>query len=138
MDANNLEPTADVSNSSPSIAGAAAQTKRTISDNATHAKDALKEFGQRAAAKVDESREPTARALENAATSLHSRADQFSAIGHSAADRLQVGAEYVRATDVKSFFGDLQNLVRRYPAPILAGTAILTFLVARGLSRSDR
>jgi ElaB/YqjD/DUF883 family membrane-anchored ribosome-binding protein len=136
MDANNRESAADVLNTS--AAGTAARMKRTISDKAADAKDALNDFGQRAADKFDESRESTARALEKTSTSMHSGADQFSDMGHYAADRLQATAEYVRDTDLEGIFGDLQNLVRRYPVQTLAGAAILGFLVARGLSRSDR
>lgn len=98
----------------------------------------MNEFGRRAADKLDESREPTARALQNTSTSLHSGTDQFSDMGHYAADHLQATADYVRENDFESIFGDLQNVVRRYPAQALAGAAILGFLVARGLSRSGR
>jgi ElaB/YqjD/DUF883 family membrane-anchored ribosome-binding protein len=121
MDANNLESTAAVSTT-----------------NATGPKSALHELGNRAADKLDESREPTARTLENASTFVHSGADQISDMGHSAADRLDATAEYVREADLQTILGDLRNLVRRYPAQILAGAAILVFLVARAVRRSDR
>jgi ElaB/YqjD/DUF883 family membrane-anchored ribosome-binding protein len=138
MDANNRESAADVSNASSSTTGTATRMKKTIADKAADAKDSLNELGQRAAEKLDESRESTARALEKTSTSMHSGADQFSDMGHYAADRLQATADYVRETDIESIFGDVQNLVRRYPTQALAGAAILGFLVARGLSRSGR
>lgn len=112
--------------------------KKTIADKAADAKETVNEFGRRAADKLEESRESTARALESTSTSLHSGADQFSDMGHYAADRLQATADYVRENNLESIFEDLQNVVRRYPAQALAGAAILGFFVARGLSRSGR
>jgi ElaB/YqjD/DUF883 family membrane-anchored ribosome-binding protein len=138
MDANNRESAADVSNTSSGTTGTAARMKKTIADKASDVKESLNEFGHKAADKLDESRESTARALEKTSTSLHSGADQFSDAGHYAADRLQATADYVRETDLESIFEDVQNLVRRYPTQALAGAAILGFLVARGLSRSGR
>jgi ElaB/YqjD/DUF883 family membrane-anchored ribosome-binding protein len=138
MDANNRESAADVSSTSSSSSGAAARMKRTLAEKAADAKESLTELGRRAADKLEDSRDSTARALDKTATSLHSGADQFSHVGHYAADRLQATADYVRETDLESIFDDVQNLVRRYPAQALAGAAILGFLVARGLSRSGR
>ena len=138
MDANNRESAADVSNTASSSTGTAARMKKTVADKAAEAKETVNEFGRRAADKLDESRVSTARALENTSTSLHSGAEQFSDAGHYAADRLQATADYLRETDIRSIFEDVQNFVRRYPAQALAGAAVLGFLVARGLSRSGR
>jgi len=138
MDANNRESAADISETSSSSAATAAGMKRTLEDKAFEAKEAVNEFGRKATDKLEDSRRSTVRALDKTASSLHSGADQFSVIGHAAADRLHDTAEYVRETDLQGILEDLQNMVKRYPAQSLAAAAILGFLVARGLSRPER
>jgi hypothetical protein len=76
-------------------------------------------------------------ALDRTATTLHSGSDQLSDLGHSAADRLQSTADYLRESDLQSIGQDIQDLVRRYPVASLAGAAFLGFLIARGLSSRD-
>ncbi len=129
MDANNRESAADVSASTAT----AARMKKSISERAADAKDAVNDLGRRATDKWDNSRRSTADALEKTATSLHSGAEQFSGIGHTAAERLEATAEYVRETDLHGIMQDFQDLVRRYPAQSLAGAGVLGFLVACGL-----
>lgn len=121
MDINNRESAADV--------------RSTISDKAADAKDALHEAGERAVDKLNESRKSTARAMRNASASLHSGVDRVSDIGHSAAERLQASADYVRESDFETFVDDLQNLFRRYPVQMVAGAAIVGFLVVRAFRR---
>jgi hypothetical protein len=77
----------------------------------------------------------TADALHKTASRLHSRADQVSDFGHSAAQRLQATANYMRETDVEDIALDLQGIVRRYPVQALAAAAFVGFLFARGLRR---
>jgi len=133
MDANERESAANISTGS----GTAARMKRSISDKAQDAIESLSELGQRTTDRVESSRESTANALEWTATSLHSRTDKVSQLGHSAADRIQVGADYLRERDVERILEDVRKLVKKYPGRSLAAAAILGFLLARGLRRSS-
>ena len=131
MDANNRESAADVSTGS----GTAARMKRNISNTTEEAKATLNEIGRKTAERIENSRESTANALQRTATSLHSGAEQMSEFTHTAADRLQNTADYLRETDLDRMIEDLQGIVKRYPGRSLAAAAILGFLIARGLRR---
>ena len=76
-------------------------------------------------------------ALEQTASSMHSSSDKLSGVAHSAADKLQATADYVRRTDLKGMAQDVQDLVKRYPKESLAVAVVLGFLVARGLRGSE-
>jgi ElaB/YqjD/DUF883 family membrane-anchored ribosome-binding protein len=117
--------------------GTAARMKEQISDTAADVKEKVTEFGRKAADKIDGSRESAAGALDKTATSMHSGGDKLSGVAHSAADKLQATADYVRRTDLKGMVEDVQDIVKRYPGQALAAAAVLGFLVARGLRRSD-
>lgn len=118
-------------------AGTAARMKEQISDTATDVKDKITEFGRKTADKIDDSRESAAGALDQTASSLHSGSDKLSGVAHSAADKIQATADYVRQTDLKGMAEDVHDLVKRYPGQALAVAAVLGFLLARGLRRSD-
>jgi ElaB/YqjD/DUF883 family membrane-anchored ribosome-binding protein len=117
--------------------GTAARMKEQISETAADVKVKVTEFGRKAADKIDDSRQSAAGALDKTATSLHSGSDKLSRVTHSAADKIQATADYVRQTDLKGMAEDVQDIVKRYPGQSLAAAAILGFLVARGLRRSD-
>jgi hypothetical protein len=127
MDANEREPGVDVS---------AARMKRSLTDKAQDAKGNLNDLGRKTADRIDGSRESTAKALAWTATSLHSRTDKMSQLAHSAADRIQVGADYLRERDTDRIMEDMRGLVKKYPGRSIAAAAILGLLVAWGLRRS--
>jgi ElaB/YqjD/DUF883 family membrane-anchored ribosome-binding protein len=134
MDANNRESRAEAT-SSESTSAAASRVRRNLADKAGDAKQSLNELGRKAADRFDSSRRSTGSALEWTATSLHSRADQISDFTHSAADRIQGAADYVRETDIEGIFDDVREAVCRYPGRSLAIAAAAGFLIARGLRR---
>lgn len=117
--------------------GTAARMKEQASETAADVKEKVTEFGRKAANRIDDSRESAAGALDKTATSMHSGGDKLSDVAHSAADRVQATADYVRRTDLKGMAEDVQDIVKRYPGQALAAAAVLGFLVARGLRRSD-
>jgi ElaB/YqjD/DUF883 family membrane-anchored ribosome-binding protein len=117
--------------------GTAARMKEQISEKAADVKEKVTDFGRKAGDKIDDSRESAAGALDKTASSLHSGGDKLSGAAHSAADKIQATADYVRRTDLKGMAEDVQDIVKRYPGQSLAAAAILGFLVARGLRRSD-
>jgi ElaB/YqjD/DUF883 family membrane-anchored ribosome-binding protein len=135
MDANNRESAADVGNSTSAGTGTAARMKRNAEDAAQNAQEALNDLGRKAADRLESTRHSTANALEWAATSLHSGTDQISGFAHSAADRLSDTADYVHETTFDRFVGDVERIVRRYPAQTLAAAAIFGFVLARALGR---
>lgn len=132
MDANERESAADVSTGS----GTAARMKKSIADRAQDAKESLNELGRKTTDRMESSRESTAKALAWTATSLHSRTDKVSQLAHSAAERIQGTADYLRERDVERIMEDVRGLVKKYPGRSLAAAAILGFLIARGLRRS--
>jgi ElaB/YqjD/DUF883 family membrane-anchored ribosome-binding protein len=117
--------------------GTAARMKEQASETAVDVKEKVTEFGRKAANKIDGSRESAAGALDRTAESMHSGGDKLSDAAHSAADKVQATADYVRRTDLKGMAEDVQDIVKRYPGQALAAAAVLGFLVARGLRRSD-
>lgn len=134
MDANNRESAADVSNLSPGSA-TAARMKRTLAEKAADAKDALDEFGRKAANKFDSTRESAADAMHRTANTMDSGADQVSEYGHLAADKLHATADYVLESDFDTIVSDAQGLIKRYPVHALVVAAVTGFLVGRGLRR---
>jgi hypothetical protein len=117
MDANNRESAADVDQGSGSVAGVAARMKRSV--------------GQEVSDRIESSRQATVGALEWTASSLHSGTDQISNLGHSAADRIEHTADYIRETDLERIYSEIQRTVRRYPGRSLAIAAVGGFVVAR-------
>ena len=117
--------------------GTAARMKEQISETTTDVQEKVSTFGRKAADKIDGSRESAAGALAKTAISMHSSGDKLSEVAHSAADKVQATADYVRRTDLKGMAEDVQDIVKRYPGQALAAAAVLGFLVARGLRRSD-
>ena len=117
--------------------GTAARMKEQVSETAADAKEKVTEFGRKAANRIDGSRESAAGALDKTATSMHSGGDKLSGVAHSAADKVQATADYVRRTDLKGMAEDVQDIVKRYPGQALAAAAVLGFLVARSLRRSE-
>ena len=130
MDEFNRESASDPGNASSSASGAAARTKRDVTDKAA-------ELGRKATDKLEDSRQSTASALERGATSLHSTSDQLSDFGHRAAERIQSTADYVRQTNLRSMAGDIQDVVKRYPGAALAAAAVVGFIIGRSLPSSD-
>jgi hypothetical protein len=115
--------------------GTAARMKEQILETASDVKGTVTDFGRKAADKINSSRESAAVTLEKTATSIHSGGDKLSGVAHSAADKVQATAGYLRRTDLKGMAEDVQDVVKRYPGQALAAAAILGFLVARGLRR---
>jgi len=135
MDPNNRESAADVSRPVSAARSTAASMKKNIADRTDEAKVSLNDLKRKAADKLEDSCQSTAKALEWTAANLHSRANQISDFTHSAADRLQDTAKYFRESDVEHMADDVQKVVRRYPGRSLVAAAILGFLIGRGLRR---
>lgn len=127
MDANNRESAGDAGMAAGS-SGAVARMKRNIAERVGSAKSAA------------------ASGLERTASSLHSGADQtsnfghsavnqVSEVGHSAAHHIHATADYMRDAELEGIATEVRDLLRRYPAQLLFGAALLGFILGRGLSR---
>ena len=120
------------------------QTESDAFDPIEQTKSKLTEFGSAAVEKIDQNRGAAAAGLEGAAETLHQRADQLpggekvSSLAHSAADKLNATADYVRTNDLSGMMDDVEQLVKKNPGPALAIAAGLGFLVARAFSGDGR
>ena len=104
--------------------------------------DRVKEAGHDAVNAIDEKRTSAADSLASAASSLHSGADKAADLGqksgekvstlaHGAADKLQAGADYMRAHDFKDVMQSVEGYVRRNPGQALVAAGVVGFLAAR-------
>jgi ElaB/YqjD/DUF883 family membrane-anchored ribosome-binding protein len=131
-------------NSNPEVPGAAERLtdtaqnpKERVSDATTTAKQKATEAGRQATEQIDTRRGPTADALENAAATVHERAEDLPggetvrSVAHSAADKLESTAGYIREKDVRAMLSDVENMVRRNPGPSLLIAAGIGFLIGR-------
>ena len=85
-------------------------------------------------------RATTADGLETAASAMHKGADRLpgdtvSELAHTAADRLNTTADYVRRNDVNRMIADVETLVKNNPGPSLVIAAAFGFLVGRAVVR---
>lgn len=119
----------------PSTGSAA--TRARISEKAGEIREKVTELGRRAVESVDNSRESAASALETTASTLHTGGERISVATHSAAQKIQASADYIRQADLKSMGQKVTSLVKRYPGRSLAIAAALGFLVARSLRGND-
>ena len=111
------------------------------------AEDRVKEVGNEALDAIDGKRSTAADSLSGVATRLHSGADRAANLGqksgekishlaHSAADKLQSSADYVREHDFKDMMHSVENFVRKHPGQALVAAGVVGFLAARAM-RTD-
>ncbi len=122
---------------SDKITDAAQNVKDKLTDTAATAKQKVSDAGRQATAQVDAKRGPAADALESAASTIHEKAEglpggeSVKSVAHSAADKLESTAGYIREHDVKSMLADVEHMVRRNPGPSLLVAAAIGFLIGR-------
>ena len=111
--------------------------KDKVSDAATTAKQKVSDAGRQATEKIDEQRGPAADALESAASTIHERAEALpggetvKSVAHSAAEKLESTAGYIREHDVRAMLTDVEDIVKRNPGPSLLIAAAVGFLIGR-------
>jgi ElaB/YqjD/DUF883 family membrane-anchored ribosome-binding protein len=122
---------------SDQITDAAHSVKERVSDAASTAKQKVSEAGIQARDKIDEKRGPTADALENAASTLHDKAEDLpggatvKSVAHSAAEKLESTAGYIREHDIRGMLSDVEDIVKRNPGPSLLIAAAMGFFIGR-------
>ena len=98
-------------------------------------KSKVQDVGARAAQRADQARVGAAAGLESVASTLHEKSERVASAGHSTANAVAYGAEYLRDNDVQTMMSDLMEVIRRNPGPSLLGAAALGFILGRALSR---
>ena len=95
------------------------------------------EFADKAANRVDATRQPIADKLHGAAGAIRDQAQGLAAgeglvgVAKSAADKLDSSATYIESHDTQQMMQDLVGIVKRHPAQSLLLAGALGFLVAR-------
>ncbi len=115
----------------------AQNVKDKVADAASTAKQKASETARQATDKIDEKRGPAADALQSAASTIHERAEDIPGgeavrnIAHSAAEKLESTAGYIREHDVRSMMTDVEQIVKRNPGPSLLIAVAIGFLIGR-------
>jgi ElaB/YqjD/DUF883 family membrane-anchored ribosome-binding protein len=115
----------------------AQNVKDKIADAASTAKQKGSDVGTQAMDKVDEKRGPAADALQSAASTIHAKAEDLPggetvrSVAHSAAEKLEATAGYMRGHDVQTMISDVEEVVKRNPGPSLLIAAATGFLIGR-------
>lgn len=109
--------------------------------------DKARELGRSAVDAIDARRDPLANSLSGAAAGLHSGADkaaQFaqgagekvSTLAHTAADKVEAGATFVRNNDLQDMMGSVERYVQKNPGTAMLVAGFVGFLTARALKNS--
>ena len=119
------------------LSDTAQSVKEKVSDAAGTAKQKVSDAGRQAADKIDERRGPAADALQSTASTIHEKAEDLPggetvrSVAHSAAEKLESTAGYIREHDVKAMVSDVEDIVKRNPGPSLLIAAAIGFLIGR-------
>ncbi len=119
-----------------------------ITDTATRAgatlsraQEQLKDFGLAAGDKLDDARNETADALENAAYSVRTTgrngAKSIENISENAAGRLDSTAQYIRSNDVAGMLSNVRQVISRNPTGFLILAASIGFLAGSAFRRQN-
>ncbi len=120
-----------------SLSDTAQSVKNKATDTAATAKQKVSDAGRQASDKIDEKRGPAADALQSAASAIHEKAEDLpggetvKSVAHSAAEKLESTAGYIREHDVKAMLSDMEEIVKRNPGPSLLIAAAIGFLIGR-------
>ena len=115
----------------------AQDVKDKVADMAAITKQKLSDAGRQASDTIDEKRGPAADALETAASTIHEKAETLPGggtvknVAHSAAEKLESTAGYIREHDIKTMLSDVEDMVKRNPGPSLLIAAAIGFLIGR-------
>lgn len=111
--------------------------KEKVTDAATTTNQKVVNAGRQASDKIDEKRGPAADTLHSAASTIHEKAEDLPGgetvknVAHSAAEKLDVTAGYIRKHDVRAMLSDVEDIVKRNPGPSLLIAVAIGFLIGR-------
>jgi ElaB/YqjD/DUF883 family membrane-anchored ribosome-binding protein len=95
------------------------------------------ERGRRVISQIDEKRERTAAGLESVGASLHEKAstlpggEKVSSMAHTAADKLEATAGFVRRHKAREVATGVDRFLKRHPGQSLIAAVVLGFLAGR-------
>jgi ElaB/YqjD/DUF883 family membrane-anchored ribosome-binding protein len=119
------------------LSDTAQSVKDKVADAASTARQKVSDVGRQATDKIDEKRAPAADALQSAAATLHEKAEGLpggetvKGVAHSAAEKLESTAGYIREHDVRAMLSDVEDIVKRNPGPSLLIAVAVGFLIGR-------
>lgn len=97
----------------------------------------VEQSGRPALNKIDKQRKNAASRLDAAAAKVHRAADaggqRVSSVVHSAAEKIQSTADYLRGHDSKELIGNVENMVRKHPGRALLIALSFGFIAGRAL-----
>jgi ElaB/YqjD/DUF883 family membrane-anchored ribosome-binding protein len=130
-------PSKAVTSTGDTMTDTAQNVKEKVADAAGTAKQKVSETARQATDKIDEKRAPAADALESAASTIHEKAENLPGgetvknVAHSAAEKLEATAGYIREHDVRTMMSDVEDIVKRSPGPSLLVAVAIGFLIGR-------
>lgn len=102
----------------------------------------MDDLGRTAGEKLDEARNRTAAALENAASSVRTTgrqgAEVIDSLSENAAGKLDSTAAYVRSHDVGGMLVNLRQVIAQNPTGFLVLAASIGFLAGSAVRRNSR
>ena len=119
------------------LSDTAENIKDKVSDAAATTRQKVSDVGRQATDKIDEKRAPAADALESAASAIHEKAEGLPggetvrSVAHSAAEKIESTAGYIREHDVRAMLSDVEEIVKRNPGPSLLIAVAVGFLIGR-------
>jgi ElaB/YqjD/DUF883 family membrane-anchored ribosome-binding protein len=119
------------------LSDTAQNVKDNVADAASTAKQKVSDVGRQATEKIDEKRGPAADALQSAASTIHEKAEDLPggetvrSVAHSAAEKLESTAGYIREHNMGAMVSDVEGIVKRNPGPSLLVAAAIGFLIGR-------
>ena len=119
------------------LSDTAQNVKDKVTDAAATTRQKVSNAGRQASDKIDEKRGPAADALQSAASSIHEKAEGLpggetvKSVAHSAAEKLETTAGYIREHDIKTMLSDVEEIVKRNPGPSLLIAVAVGFLIGR-------
>jgi ElaB/YqjD/DUF883 family membrane-anchored ribosome-binding protein len=125
------------------VINAAQSAKDKVGDAAAAAMRKVSEAGRQVSDQLDEKRETAADVLQSTASAIHEKAEDLPGgetvenVAHSAADKLEATAGYIRKHDIKAMLSDIQAFVKRNPVPSVLIAASIGFLIGRALRKTS-
>lgn len=108
-------------------------------DFAKSVREKTQDFGQAAGSRLEDNRIAAASALRSAANTLHDKASKLPdgpQMAHSAAERLEVAASYLKKNKTKRIMMDAGAILRKNPVSSLFVVGAVGFLIGRSLRRA--
>jgi ElaB/YqjD/DUF883 family membrane-anchored ribosome-binding protein len=116
--------------------------KAKLSDATSHVKHTAADFGRSAVQNIDRNLKSAASALESTASTLRSKlpaeGGKVTGVAHTAADKLDATAQYLKTHDTHDLMVGVETWARRNPGAALGGALALGFFIGMSLNRDKR